>query len=91
MPLLACKQLPGVSAQKLLSATSAMEQGKAAPDGVDPDVQTLARAFYHAERRKTRNERITIYLSIGSFLVAAAGLWVMWRKAQSDEAHWSRD
>lgn len=83
MALLACQQLPGSVAKKLF-------QARAAADGsaqeVDPDVQALAAAFYRADKRKARNERIALFLSIGSFCVAATGVWLMWRRTKADES-----
>lgn len=84
MPLLACQEVKGVGASQVLQDEARRAAGQPGA-GVAPDVRELSRIFYDETRRSRRNEKLSMWLGIGSFAIAAAGLWFTWRRLRLDE------
>lgn len=68
--LLVCKSVKGVDGKAVLSPES--------PG--DVHVAAFVDAVAKSERRATRNERISMFMALGSLCIGAAGVWLAWRR-----------
>lgn len=75
--LLACRQVPGVDGAALLDPEAAAEVKVV---GAQPGITPLERALAEGQERARRNERISMFMSLGSFCIGALGLWISWRR-----------
>lgn len=78
--LLACQQVPGVDGSALLTPEGTAEVRTAAGKAEASEVTPLERALIEGQERARRNERISMFMSLGSFCIGALGLWFSWKR-----------